>query len=62
MLWMWTAESRGRMARIEKKTKRYPSDLPFLGMPRKVQMEMQIEDVRVNTVIPDSVWALPGDE
>ncbi|MCA9756841.1 MAG: hypothetical protein KDA27_13640 [Candidatus Eisenbacteria bacterium] len=37
-------------------------DLPFLGMPRKVQMEMQIEDVRVNTVIPDSVWALPGDE
>ena len=24
---MWTAESRGRMARIEKKTKRYPSDL-----------------------------------
>jgi hypothetical protein len=24
---MWTAESRGRMAGIEKKTKRYPSDL-----------------------------------
>src|SRR5271168_3975136 len=24
---MWTSESRGRMARIEKKTKRYPSDL-----------------------------------
>jgi len=24
---MWTAESRGRMARIETKTKRYPSDL-----------------------------------
>ena len=24
---MWTAESRGRMARIAKKTKRYPSDL-----------------------------------
>ena len=24
---MWTAESRGRMARIEKTTKRYPSDL-----------------------------------
>lgn len=24
---MWTAESRGRMAKIEKKTKRYPSDL-----------------------------------
>jgi len=39
---MWTAESRGRMARIEKKTKRYPSDLtddewaaiaPFLPQP-----------------------------
>jgi hypothetical protein len=24
---MWTDESRVRMARIEKKTKRYPSDL-----------------------------------
>ena len=24
---MWTSDSRGRMARIEKKTKRYPSDL-----------------------------------
>lgn len=24
---MWTAESRGRMAKIEKKTRRYPSDL-----------------------------------
>ncbi|MET3524767.1 hypothetical protein ABID25_006638, partial [Mesorhizobium abyssinicae] len=26
-LWMWTEQSRGRMARIAKKTKRYPSDL-----------------------------------
>jgi len=24
---MWTAESRGRMAKIEKKTKRYPCDV-----------------------------------
>ena len=24
---MWTSESRGRMARIERQTKRYPSDL-----------------------------------
>ena len=26
-LWMWTPESRGRMAEIARKTKRYPSDL-----------------------------------
>jgi hypothetical protein len=39
---MWTPESRGRMARIEKKTKRYPSDMtdeewnsvePLLDLP-----------------------------
>ncbi len=27
LLWMWNPESRGRMAKIEKKSKRYPSDL-----------------------------------
>jgi transposase len=41
---MWTAERRDRMARIEKKTKRYPSDLtdeewaamaPFLPQPHR---------------------------
>ncbi|RWM26327.1 MAG: hypothetical protein EOR74_15200 [Mesorhizobium sp.] len=26
-LWRWTEQSRGRMAQIAKKTKRYPSDL-----------------------------------
>jgi len=50
---MWTAESRGRMAKIAKKTKRYPSDLtdeewsavePFLpktaavGSPRRINL------------------------
>jgi len=41
-LWMWTKASRGRMAELEKRTKRYPTDLndegweiidPFLPPP-----------------------------
>jgi len=43
-LWMWTKASRGRMAGLEKRTKRYPTDLtdegweiidPFLPPPQR---------------------------
>ena len=58
---MWTEQSRGRMARLEKKTKRYPSDLtdeeweriaPLLpkparrGRPREVEFREVINAVR----------------
>src|SRR5271169_2806360 len=58
---MWTAESRGRMARIEKKTKRYPSDLtdeewssvePYLpkagraGSPRRTDLREVLNAIR----------------
>lgn len=51
---MWTSESRGRMARIEKKTKRYPSDLtdeewalvePLLPKPAKTGRK-RVTDLR----------------
>jgi len=44
---MWTAANRGRMAEIEKKTKRYPTDLteeewsrvePLLPKPAKLKL------------------------
>lgn len=41
---MWTAESRGRMARIEKKTKRYPSD------------QTEAEWVAVMPLLPPPAW------
>ena len=58
---MWTAASRGRMARIEKKTKRYPSDLtdeewsavePFMpkagstGSPRRTDLREVLNAIR----------------
>src|SRR5208283_2780953 len=58
---MWTEQSRGRMARIAKKTKRYPSDLtdeewaeiaPLMpkpgrrGRPREVEFREVINAVR----------------
>ncbi len=58
---MWTAESRGRMAKIAKKTKRYPSDLtdeqwsavePFLpktaavGNPRRIDLREVLNAIR----------------
>ena len=58
---MWTVESRGRMAEIEKKTKRYPSDLtdeewsavePFLpgsgatGRPRRTDLREVLNAIR----------------
>jgi putative transposase len=58
---MWTASSRGRMARIAKKTKRYPSDLtdeewsavePFLpgvsgtGRPRRTDLREVLNAIR----------------
>src|ERR1700721_1428198 len=58
---MWTEESRGRMAKIAKKTKRYPSDLtdeewdqiaPLMpkpgrrGRPREVEFREVINAVR----------------
>ncbi len=60
-LWMWTEQSRGRMAKIAKKTKRYPSDLtdeeweviaPLMpkpgrrGRPREVEFREVINAVR----------------
>lgn len=60
-LWMWTPEQRGRMARIARKTKRYPSDLtdeewariaPLMpapgrrGRPREVEFREVINAVR----------------
>jgi len=58
---MWTVESRGRMAKIAKKTKRYPSDLtdeewsavePFLpktaavGSPRRIDLREVLNAIR----------------
>ena len=58
---MWTAASRGRMARIKKKTKRYPSDLtdeewsavePFMpkagatGSPRRTDLREVLNAIR----------------
>ncbi len=58
---MWTPASRGRMARIEKKTKRYPSDLtdeewsavePFMpkagatGSPRRTDLREVLNAIR----------------
>ena len=58
---MWTADSRGRMARIAKRTKRYPSDLtdeewsavePFLpktagtGSPRRIDLREVLNAIR----------------
>lgn len=61
MLWMWTNQSRGRMAKIARKTKRYPSDLtdeeweriaPLMpkpgrrGRPREIDFREVINAVR----------------
>lgn len=61
MLWMWTKQSRGRMAKIASKTKRYPSDLtdeeweriaPLMpkpgrrGRPREIDFREVINAVR----------------
>jgi putative transposase len=49
---MWTSESRGRMAKIEKKTKRYPSDLtdeewvaiePLLPQPARTGRKRSVD-------------------
>jgi putative transposase len=51
-LWMWTAQTRGRVAALEKKTRRFPTNLtdeewcqiePFLVRPGKTGRRRRIE-------------------
>ena len=46
---VWWAQSANVQVSLRK--------LPLLSVPRQVQMEMQIEDLRINPGLPDSIWA-----